>query len=103
MLEKTEHRIRELLTSDKNFKELEEKIVQELPEKLEGTEDKNINLLLELQNIIIEKAYLEGFKDGLTEKVEKQTKENIKNWASIDDLHKLTPNNIENASPQNKS
>ena len=69
MLEKKEMYIRNLLENDQDFQELEGQICDLIPVKLDkkGLDDENIQKLIELEQIIIEKAFLTGFRSGMKE------------------------------------
>ena len=91
MLESTERKINELLSYDEDYKELEKEVAELLPAKLaaDGIEDENINLLVELEKIIMSKAYLKGYADGLEDQVKNNVKENPSNYLSISSVDKL--------------
>lgn len=73
--------IRQLLQDEEEFMDNEREIINLLPE-----DDSILNLLLEVEDMIAEVAYLEGYKQGLADQIEKRTKESVKDWLILDQL-----------------
>ena len=86
MLERKRNEIAEKLADDDDFISLKDGLTSIINNNDGNVDDKFIDLLVEIEDIVIEKAYLEGFKDGLTDQVEKKTKSNVSSWLKMEQL-----------------
>ena len=93
MLEKKESIIKEILADNEDFINIEKQLIEKLPkdESSDDFDDKNLDLSLKLQKIIIEVVYIEGLKDGVECQVEKKIKDNVGEWITLNQLHTLVP------------
>ena len=82
MLEKKEQNIRNLLENDAYFMNLEKQLEDQLTAK-----DEYIELFNELQQAIIEKAYIKGYSDGI--KLYDQIQEEPEKHLTISQLDKI--------------
>jgi len=92
MLNSTKQYINEVLAEDKEYKRVMGKIEKVLPQKTadDGVNDENINLLIKLENLVMEIAYLKGYADGLEESTIKKVRSEPGKYLNIGEIHKLT-------------
>lgn len=89
MLNKVRKSIMNKLLADDVFINKEDDLVSILSGENSNVDDELINLLTELIEIVIEKAYLEGYKDGTAEQVEKQVKGSVLEWLEMEQLDEI--------------
>ena len=88
MLENKEQYIFSLLQEDEKFNKLEGKLIKFLPEKIaDNGEDENVNILMDIEKVIVEKAYLKGYSDGMKEF--DKMKENPEKYLTLDQMYKV--------------
>ncbi|ACL69122.1 hypothetical protein [Halothermothrix orenii] len=92
MLNSTKQHIVDVLVNDEEYQRVTSQIEEVLPHKLaaDGVDDENMNLLIKLENLIMEVAYLKGYADGLEESTIKKVKEEPGKYLSINEVYNLT-------------
>lgn len=89
ILERKRNEIAEKFVDDEDFISLEDSLTSMVNNNDDNVSDEFINLLTEIEDIVIEKAYLEGFKDGIADQVEKNTKSNVLSWLKMSQVNEI--------------
>ena len=89
MFDRVRNNIREKLEEDNDFITMEQSIGNMFPDVGVNVDNPYIEMLIQLEDIIIEKAYLEGFKDSLKDQIEKQVKSSVTNWITINQVNEI--------------
>jgi hypothetical protein len=87
---KTENRIKDFLYHDKDFIQTEQLALEFVKEYVDDIEEPDfLDQLSAVYDIIMEQAYLEGYKDGLEKKTKQDLMENISEHINIEQAHEI--------------
>jgi flagellar biosynthesis/type III secretory pathway protein FliH len=90
MISRTENRIKDFLYHDNDFIQTEQIALEFIKEYVEDYEEPDfLDQLSKVYDMIMEQAYLEGYKDGLEKKTKENLMENISEHINIKQAYEI--------------